>query len=477
MISSEYYYICHYCIDYKTINLSDMIRHFKRKNKCKCNTLSSFEEAIVLSKKKKYKFNIDISNLSSDDIIYIITHYNEQTNIIDKNFRNNTLNNNLMNNNLNNNNLTNNNLINNNLTNNNLNNIKNSNSLLSLINNTDINDILNIINQFKSQNNNIENNKKENDIEMSKKENNDVSNHLIPIKIDGYVHKDIYDNIYQNTENNHYYCGNCNTEYANINSMRRHLLSNVCIRKQEAAIIFKKNKEQCNKIIEKENKKQETINQQINYNNCNIQNNNNNNTNNSTYNLNVRDFVHDRYDVSHIKDDFYLQKDFFLYHNFLRAIMENKNNQNIFFSNDEAIIYTDNELNKMSYDKAGYFILDKLSQSFDQIFYKNDKETQEHYKFIQKYYYLVKGQYINDTIFKDYDINEQKFIYTSNSRLFRSRDKYLAKMISTLSPIKNEVRERMSVSLDQINDIPIVNPNIENYASIKMRYRDLKNKD
>ncbi len=131
----------------------------------------------------------------------------------------------------------------------------------------------------------------------------------------------------------------------------------------------------------------------------------------------------------------------------------------------------------MSYDKAGYFILDKLSQSFDQIFYRNDKETQEHYKFIQKYYYLVKGQYINDTIFKDYDVNEQKFIYTSNSRLFRSRDKYLAKMISTLNPIKNEVRERMSVSLDQINDIPMINPNIENYASIKMRYRDLKNKD
>jgi hypothetical protein len=27
----------------------------------------------------------------------------------------------------------------------------------------------------------------------------------------------------------------------------------------------------------------------------------------------MRDFIHDRYDISHIKDDFYLQKDFFLY--------------------------------------------------------------------------------------------------------------------------------------------------------------------
>ena len=88
----------------------------------------------------------------------------------------------------------------------------------------------------------------------------------------------------------------------------------------------------------------------------------------------------------HIKDEYYLQKDFFLYHNLLRAIMENKNNHNIFFSNNEAIIYTDNELNKMSYDKAGYLVLDKLSQSFDQIFYNNNEETQDNYKFIQKYY-------------------------------------------------------------------------------------------
>jgi hypothetical protein len=35
----------------------------------------------------------------------------------------------------------------------------------------------------------------------------------------------------------------------------------------------------------------------------------------------------------------------------------------------------------------------------------------------------------------------------------------------------------MNISLDQINDIPMINPNIENYVSEKMRYRDLKNKD
>jgi hypothetical protein len=50
-------YICHYCIDYKTNSLSDMIRHFKRKNMCKCNTLFTYENSIILSK-KKYKFTL-----------------------------------------------------------------------------------------------------------------------------------------------------------------------------------------------------------------------------------------------------------------------------------------------------------------------------------------------------------------------------------------------------------------------------------
>ncbi len=439
MIVSDYFYICHYCVDYKTINLSDMIRHFKRKNKCKCKTLFSFEESITLSKKKKYKFNIDINNLSPDDFIYIITHYNEQINEINNKFRNN--------------------------------------SFLKEHNNPNIIDILNIINEY--------NNKKSENMLITNLDNNEIDkkeinkNTLVPVKIDGYRYKDMYTNIYQNTINNHYYCGNCNKEYSNINSLRRHLISNACIKNQEASLIIKKNQEFCDKIIEKEHKKQEIINQQINYNNCNIQNNNNNNSNthNSTYNLSIRDFVHDKYDLSHIKDEYYLQKDFFLYHNLLKTIMENKNNQNVFFSDDEAIIYTDNELNKLSDDKAGYMILEKISQSFDELFYNNDENTQKYYEFIQNYYRIMKGQYVNDTIYKEYDINQQKFIYTANSRLFRSRDKYLVKMKSTLNPIKNDVREQMCVSLDQIKDIQMINPNIENFVSTKMRYRDLKNKD
>ena len=38
-------YICHYCVEYKTELLSDMIKHFKRKTQCKCCSINSYENA------------------------------------------------------------------------------------------------------------------------------------------------------------------------------------------------------------------------------------------------------------------------------------------------------------------------------------------------------------------------------------------------------------------------------------------------
>ncbi len=188
----------------------------------------------------------------------------------------------------------------------------------------------------------------------------------------------------------------------------------------------------------------------------------------------MKDFVHESYDLTHIKDSFYQRKDFFIYSNFLQAIMENKKNQNIFFSENEAIIYSDNELNKMSSDKAGYLVLDKLSQSFNQLMYKQDDESREFYAFVTKYYSVLKGQYKHDTIFKDYDIDEKRFVYTSNSALFRSRDKYMAKIMTTVNKFNDGARENMNLHIQDIKNIPTINPNIEDYASVRMRYRDLR---
>ncbi len=391
-------YICHYCIEYKTSSLSDLTRHFKRKNKCKCSTIMSYDDCKILSKNKKYEFTFDTNNLSKNDYIYIITHYTDENNIIQKNFK--------------------------------LNNI--------LIKNTDTNLLV---------------------------DNQEIK-------------EDIKDN--------NIYCNNCGTQFAKLYNLERHLTTEgACEKKKKKKELLDYNKQLCNKINKKDELNQNINNTFINnvhnnnvqnINNSNVQN-NNNNTQNSTYNVSIRDFVNDTYDLSHINDSYYQKKDFFLYHNFLKMIMENKNNQNIFFSENEAIMYSDNELNKMSSDKAGYLILDKLSQSFNEFLYKQDAEAREYYKFITKYYHVVKGHYKHDTIFKEYDVNEQRFIYTANSNLFRSRDKYLSKMVTTLGKVRGSTLENMSINIDELKDIPMLNPNIEDFASVKMRYRDLKDRD
>ncbi len=441
------YYICHHCCDYYTNYKSDIKRHFERKNKCKCNNmLNSFENSIILSINKKFIFkNVNISKLDKEDLLFIVNNYLSDDNYINKNYKKM--------------------------------NTDNKNNLCTdkNINGTDCN---NIKNENKEINNIKYINELDNNLIVNNKDNKDNNNNK-----DNSNKNQIFNlNSYYNNEDNKYYCKLCDCSFKYKQSLERHILDGKRCKKnceiKEAIINNTKNI----LMIQEKQKIKDSLQStfiQNNNNTQNIQNNNNNlsNSHNSTYNVDIKDFVHDKYDLSHIKDDYYLQKDFFLYHNLLKTIMENKNNQNIFFSGNDAIIYTDNELNKMSSDKAGYMVLDKLSQSFDQLFYKNTEETQNYYAFIQKYYHVIKGHYKHDTIYKEYDIDERKFIYTANSRLFRSRDKYLAKIGTSLSKCKDSARENMMISLDEINNIPIINPNIEDFSSVKMRYRDLKDKD
>lgn len=391
------YYICHYCIDYKTDSLSDMYKHFKRKNKCKCSSLYSYEEAEILTKNRKYLFSFDIKNLLKDDYLYIITHYTDKNNNIHDNFKNIILNNDKI--------------------------------------NTEI------------KNNQI--------ITTENIKNNQI------ITIDD---KDRT-------------CPLCEKVFNSRFNLKRHLLCNQtsCQRKQLENELFTKAKEDSIKKIEKEKEIQSINNTYIGTQNNNIQ--NNNNKQNNTYNFSMKDFANEHYDLSHLNDDFYAKKDFFIYHVLLDAIMQNKKNHNIFFAENDAIVYTDNELRKMDSDKAGYLVLDKLNQSVEQLFYKNDQETQDYYSFIKKYYHVIRGHYKHDTISKDYDIDSRSFIYTSNSNMFRSRDKYLSKIVGSVNRVKNSTRENMNINLHEIKDIHKLNPNIEDYCSVRNRYKDLKDKN
>ncbi len=55
----DLFYICHYCIDYKTSNRKDMVKHVNRKNICKCNNpINSYEDSKELTLSFWYiKFN------------------------------------------------------------------------------------------------------------------------------------------------------------------------------------------------------------------------------------------------------------------------------------------------------------------------------------------------------------------------------------------------------------------------------------
>ncbi len=406
------YYICHYCFKHFTINKYDIKKHFDRKKKCICSTIIPYEECKKLSLTKKFIFTFEIETLTHDDLLFITTHYTDTENFINSNFRQINLQNFIQ---------------------------SAQNSIYQYKNNLkQTNSLLHIENQFENQ--------------IEKKE---------------------FDKLYYHPDKDKYICNICFAEYISKQNMLKHLQNEKqCASNQERNEIIKKNQEKALILLQKEAQNQQIYNTYIQNNQNN--NNQNHNTHHNTYNFSMRDFVHENYDLTHIKDSFYAKKDFFIYSNFLQAIMENKKNQNIFFADNEAIIYSDKELNKMSSDKAGYLVLDKLSQSFTQLMNKQPDETRDFYSFVTKYYNVLKGQYKHDTIFKDYDVDERRFVYTSNSALFRSRDKYLSKISTTVNKYGNGARENMNLHIQDIKAIPTINPNIEDYASVKMRYRDLR---
>ncbi len=422
-MENEEIYICHYCIKYNTNSRCDMKKHFTRKNKCKCATTLSYEDSKNLTLGKTFIFTFDKSLLNLDDYLFIVNNFNNISNIINIHFRKE---------------------------------IKNKINNLELENKND---------EFNEDNLNEDNSNKDNLNNDDKNKNKD--NELFDIK-------------YYNKEKKCYMCNDCLTEFTRKYNLIKHLNNKKsCLYKQNIQKLIKKNDEisliSLKKEEEDRNKYKDDIIQNIQQNIQNIgTQNNNNNTQNNNYNFAIKDFVNDRYDISHIKDSFYEKKDFFLYPNFLQMIMENEKNRNIFFVDKEAVFYMDNELNKMSSDKAGYMILDKLSESFDQLLYRQDKEARDYYSFITKYYHVIKGHYKHDTIFKEYNVDDRQFYYTSQGNLFRSRDKYLGKIVGTVNKFSDETREVINKSGHHIKNIPVINPNIEDYASTKMRYRDLK---
>ncbi len=414
MINKNTFHICYYCLDYMSNLKSDVNRHLNKLHKCKPYfILFNFEEASKKSLYTKYIFHIDKNNLTKNDLLFIISNYNNNKNHIFENFRDPLII------------------------------AKNNDSLFT---------------------------KEELEIQYNKNEEKVISE----------LEEEILEQIIQKDKikNEEYKCYHCESLFTTKHNLLKHLENEtVCNNRKKQNELLKKNKEEEFKKRELTNYHNQSIINNI-QNIENQQNNNilNNNMNKNNFQVKIKDFVKENYDLSHIDDSFYNKKDFFLYNNFLSEIMLNEKNRNVYFIDNEAIFLNNNQLNKMSDEKAEYLILEKMEKSFQLFLNKQNEDTKKYYNFITKYYHVIKGHCKHDTILKNYDINERKFIYEGNSSMFRARDVYLINIKKIFEKHDKDIQEKLSKYSDG-GQIFLSEPNIEDFASKRSRYRDLKSKE
>ncbi len=441
LTSNNCLYICYYCLNYKTTKRCDMVKHLEKKKKCTLTYIPkkmySFEEFSELSLNNRFYFLFDYRSLLFQDYIYIIHHFHEKINYIKYEDI-----------------------------------VKNKSYLSNFLENEIINNDF-VENEINSDF--IENELKDDKSINNKKENDEC-----------YVV--IEDNVKL------FGCMKCHKKYKSKQSLVNHLKNkSICENNQLLNSMIKDcNHKSIVEIVEDSKKLQQNIVNSFNNNNLNVQNNYNNAP---TIKLEVNDFGRETYSYNHIPKSFIKQDDFYLYKNFLNKLMENKDNQNIYFMNyDEdikaenrkAIVYADEILYKINEDKAIFMMLEKLKNTMDSILlskkYTNsliensaesdeeNKKLEEKIAEIKKYYHVISGHFKHDTIFKDYDVKDKQFYNLAHKR--RSRDIYTLNIKDIVNEHGTPISELSNHnSIQQLHNF---NPDIEDYASTRLRNKDLK---
>ena len=408
------YHICHRCATYKTHYRNDMIKHFERSHICQSNLLYTKEKAFNYSISKKYLFTFPIEKLSLSDYIFIIQNYSEGYNVINEDYRNESV-------------------------------VDSASSTQSLV----------LFNK-----NHKKNTKK---APRTKRD-------------------DSYNQKYYDEKSGKYVCDLCNTSYAKKQNLEQHQRSQTkCIMLQRQKMILEVNQQVAIKLKSKREAEAIVMNTYITNNTLNNNNNITNNQNN-TQNLKVevRDFIEDRYDVSHIKPSYCEEnKDFFIYDKFIDMVMMNDHNHNIFFTDDRkhAVVYMGKELVLMTSDKAGYFMLDNLKKCIGEVVCVQKEEIKNQQPQIERYYCLVERQYKHDTTLRKYNVDTHEFYGDSMCINFRNRDEKLRKIINNVSKHNNSIRDTLDADTIDVANMPVYDPPIPDYQSARNRNRDLKDKD
>lgn len=298
-----------------------------------------------------------------------------------------------------------------------------------------------------------------------------IKNQLKEEEIEEIIINEVEDEI----KKEEYKCYHCESNFTTKHNLLKHLENEtVCNNRKKQNELIKKNKER-----ELQNREITNYHNQAIINNIqnieNQQNNNilNNNMNKNNFQVKIKDFVKENYDLTHIDDSFYTKKDFFLYNNFLTEIMLNEKNRNIYFVDNEAIFLSDNQLNKMSDEKAEYLILEKMEKAFEIFMNKQNDDAKKYYSFINKYFRVIKGHCKHDTILKHYNTELRQFEYEGDSGKFRARDVYLVNIKRIFEKHNKDTREKLN-KYSNGGQIFLMEPNIEDFTSKRNRYKDLK---
>ncbi len=408
-------YICHRCL-FHPFNLIDMKRHLKRKNKCSSTfpCLISNEEVIKLSLYKRYGF---VSNNEDTLKKFSLTNLS----LYDLNYC-----------------------------------ILNYHDSLNIID----------IDSLDNHNQNTQNIENTQNIDLTIISNN----------------KDVL-NIKKET----YKCLDCNTIYIKKENFLKHIASSK-INKKKC-----ENKRLYNEYIERKKALENNLNNSNNIenniennpsniivngtlnSNCNIQNiNNNNYNNNNTYKVEINDFILDEYNYKHISLNEIKNKDFFLYDKFLKLIMEDDSNKNIFIENKKAFIFTQDTLNKIPLDKGAYLLLDKVGKTVESYIINHPNENSKDYKHVDDYYTIIKNKYLNDTVHKEYDVDKRAFVHPVNySSCYRDREMICNKIGGTLNNTKNSTLNNLkTLGLDNYETCSSFQLNIENFVSDRKRNKE-----
>ncbi len=406
------FFICHRCL-HITFLKTDMEKHCNRFRLCeaKYNCLLSIYEVNQKSLNKRYYLcNNNVKEIEKYHLINLINNYNDKINII--------------------------------------------NNLFNLNKNNNYKDY--------TQDNEIQNNKiqskEENlfDINNQNKEENLFNINNFIIIIDGIKH---------------YKCPDCLTKYKKKENFINHLKN----------IKACENKITLNNAIK--NKLQNVSNNQNIINNTlqntqnniqqnilnNILNQNNYQTNNNNYTMKMNDFIEDNYSYEHIPRNLIKDKDFYLYKNFLKYVIDNDDNKNLYFDNKYAFFYSDGGLRRIPNDKAGYLILEKLRTTIELYIHSNPDSENNDYQHVNKYYNTMKNKYAVDTIYKPYDPETRTYLYCETKNI-RTRDKCLSDITSVFNDSKERTKEIMKHKGYDKKEIDTnFQINIPYYESAKMR--------